>query len=109
VKLTPMEEERLLLFLAAELARKRKTAGLKLNHPEAVALIADEVMEAGRAGATFEEAEAAGYRTLGEEDVLEGVAELVDRVQVEPLLEEGTQLITLHFPIKRAAPAEDGQ
>jgi urease gamma subunit len=105
VKLTPVEKERLWLFLAAELARKRRAAGLRLNHPEAVALICDEVIEAARAGKSYDDAQQAGYSILGENDVLEGVEMLVDRVQVEALFEEGTQLVTLWFPIKNRAPA----
>jgi urease subunit gamma/beta len=105
VKLTPVEKERLWLFLAAELARKRRAAGLKLNHPEAVALICDEVIEAVRAGRSYDEAREAGQSVLGEDDVLDGVADLVDRVQVEGLFEDGTQLVTLYFPIKNLAGA----
>jgi urease subunit gamma/beta len=103
VKLTPLEKERLWLFLAAELARKRRASGLKLNHPEAVALICDEVIEAARAGKGYDEARDAGYAALGEDDVLDGVADLVDRVQVEGLFDDGTQLVTLYFPIKDKA------
>jgi urease subunit gamma/beta len=103
VKLTPLEKERLWLFLAAELARKRRASGLKLNHPEAVALICDEVIEAARAGRSYDEARDAGYGALGEDDVLDGVADLVDRVQVEGLFDDGTQLVTLYFPIKDKA------
>jgi urease subunit gamma/beta len=105
VKLTPVEKERLWLFLAAELARKRRAAGLKLNHPEAVALICDEVIEAARAGRSYDEAREAGQAVLGEDDVLDGVADLVDRVQVEGLFEDGTQLVTLYFPIKNRVGA----
>jgi urease subunit gamma/beta len=107
VRLTPVEKERLWVFLAAELARKRRAAGLRLNHPEAVALITDEVIEAARAGGSFEDARDAGYGALSEEDVLDGVAELVDLVQVEGLFEDGTQLVTLWFPVKRGAPGGD--
>jgi urease subunit gamma/beta len=109
MRLTSTEQERLLLFLAAELARKRRAAGLRLNHPEAVALIADEVMEAGRAGKSYDEARDLGYRVLREADVLDGVADMVDRVQIEPLFEDGTKLVTLHFPIKDdlTAPSAD--
>ena len=103
MKLTPVEKERLWVFLAAELARKRRAAGLQLNHPEAVALIADEVIEAARAGKSYDEAHAIGHSALSEEDVLEGVADMVDRVQIEGLFEDGTQLITLYFPIKTSA------
>jgi urease subunit gamma/beta len=104
VKLTPVEKERLWVFLAAELARKRRAAGLKLNHPEAVALITDEVMEAARAGKSYDEAQQIGYSLLSEADVLDGVADLVARVQVEGLFEDGTQLVTLYHPIKNGAP-----
>jgi urease subunit gamma/beta len=103
VKLTPLEKERLWLFLAAELARKRRASGLRLNHPEAVALICDEVIEAARAGKSYDEARHVGYAALGEDDVLDGVADLVDRVQVEGLFDDGTQLVTLYFPIKDKA------
>jgi urease subunit gamma/beta len=103
VKLTPLEKERLWLFLAAELARKRRAAGLKLNHPEAVALICDEVIEAARRGRSYDEARDAGNAVLGEDDVLDGVADLVDRVQVEGLFDDGTQLVTLYYPIKNQA------
>jgi urease gamma subunit len=102
VKLTPLEQERLWIFLAAELARKRRAAGLRLNHPEAVALISDDVIEAARAGKSYDEARAIGNAALSEADVLDGVADLVDRVQVEGLFEDGTQLVTLYFPIKNA-------
>lgn len=103
MKLTPVEQERLWIFLAAELARKRRAAGLKLNHPEAVALISDEVIEAARAGKSYDEAREVGYATLSADDVLDGVADLVDRIQVEGLFEDGTQLVTLHFPVKNRA------
>jgi urease gamma subunit len=88
MKLTPVEQERLWLFLAAELARKRRAAGLKLNHPESVALICDEVVEAARAGKSYDEAHRAGCEALSEEDVLDGVADMVDRIQVEGLFED---------------------
>lgn len=101
--LTPIEEERLLLFLAAELARRRRAKGLKLNHPEAVSLICDELMEAAREGKPYDEVLALGYRVLTEEDVLPGVPELLDRVQVEPLFEEGSLLVTLRYPIRSSA------
>jgi urease subunit gamma/beta len=108
VKLTPVEQERLLIFLAAELARRRRAAGLKLNHPEAVALISDELMEAGRAGRSYDEVRALGYRILSEDDVMDGVADMVDRIQIEPLFEDGTALVTLYFPIKAQAASRGG-
>ena len=103
MKLTPVEKERLWVFLAAELARKRRAAGLKLNHPEAVALITDEVIEAARAGASYDEARQLGYSVLSEGDVLDGVADLVGRLQIEGLFEDGTQLVTLYLPVKNSA------
>lgn len=106
MKLIPVEKERLWLFLAAELARKRRGAGLLLNHPEAVALICDELIEAARAGKGYNEVRNLGYEILSEDDVLEGVATMVDRVQVEPLFEDGSQLITLYFPIKTGSAAQ---
>ena len=105
MKLTPVEQERLWVFLAAELARKRHAAGLKLNHPEAVALITDEVIEAARAGKSYDEARQIGYSALSEGDVIDGVSDLVGRLQVEGLFEDGTQLVTLYSPIKNSAGA----
>ncbi len=83
MRLLPHEQERLLLFLAAELARKRRARGLRLTQAEATALIADEVCEAARDGRSYAEAEARGYAVLGPGDVLDGVADLVPRVEVE--------------------------
>jgi urease subunit gamma/beta len=107
VKLIPVEQERLLIFLAAELARRRRADGVKLNHPEAVALIADELIEAGRRGKSYDEVRALGYRILSEDDVMDGVADMVDRIQIEPLFEDGTALVTLYFPIKGSEPSGD--
>jgi urease subunit gamma/beta len=103
MKLTEHEQERLLVFLAAELARRRRSAGLKLNHPEAVAVIVDEVMEAARAGATFDEVERLGYTILAEDEVLPGVADMIDALQIEPLFDDGTHLVTLYHPVRNAA------
>lgn len=98
--LTPKDEDRLLLFLAAELARKRRAAGLKLTYAEARALIADEVCEAARAGATVAEAAAHGASILTEDDVLPGVATLLGSVQVEAFFEDGQKLVTVHDAIR---------
>ena len=106
MRLTPVEQERLWLFLAAELARRHRAAGAKLNHPEAVALICDELIEAARLGRSYDEVRALGHRILSEDDVLPGVADLVDRVQVEPLFDDGSLLVTLFFPIKTEAPED---
>jgi urease subunit gamma/beta len=103
MRLLPREEDRLLLFLAAELARRRRARGLRLNQAEAVALIADEVCEAARDGASYDEAAALGYAQLGEEDVLDGVADLVPRVEVEALFGDGMRLVVLHDPLRRAS------
>ncbi len=104
MRLLPREQDRLLLFLAAELARKRRGRGLRLNQAEAVALIADEVCEAARDGRSYAEAETAGYEVLGPADVGEGVIELVRRVEVEALFADGSRLLVLHDPIGAAGP-----
>jgi urease subunit gamma/beta len=104
VRLLPSEEGRLLLFLAAELARRRQARGLALTQAEAVALIADEVCEAARDGRTYEEVEALGYEVLYERDVLPGVAEAVGSVEVEPLFPDGHRLVVLHDPIRAVEP-----
>jgi urease subunit gamma/beta len=104
MRLLPREQDRLLLFLAAELARRRRTRGLRLNQAEAVALIADEVCEAARDGRSYADAEAAGYRVLGPADVADGVAELVRRMEVEALFGDGSRLLVLHDPIGSAEP-----
>ncbi|MBE2315677.1 urease subunit gamma [Solirubrobacter sp. CPCC 204708] len=104
--LLPSEESRLLLYLAAELARKRRARGLELTQAEAVALIADEVCEAARDGRSYADVEAFGYTVLGPADVLDGVADAIPRVEVEPLFEDGHRLVVLHDPIRRGAPPE---
>ncbi len=101
MKLTPKELDRLTIFTLAELARKRKARGIKLNYPEAVALICDEVMEEARAGRSFDEVKAHGTQVLTEEDVIEGVAELASRIYIEPLFEDGTKLVVLPHPIQK--------
>jgi urease subunit gamma/beta len=109
MRLLPREQDRLLLFLAAELARKRRARGLALNQAEAVALIADEVCEAARDGRSYADAEAAGYRALGPSDVAEGVAALVRRVEVEALFGDGSRLVVLHDPVSAAGPPAQGE
>jgi urease subunit gamma/beta len=104
MRLLPREQDRLLLFLAAELARRRRERGLRLNQAEATALIADTVCEAARDGRSYDEAEAAGYAALGMGDVLDGAAGLVGRVEVEALFGDGSRLIVLHDPIAAAGP-----
>ena len=99
MRLTPTERDRLLIFTAAELARARRARGLRLNVPEAVALIADTVCEAARDGARLADAVAAGRKVLGPEDVLPGVAAIVTEVQVEAVFEDGTRLAVISSPI----------
>ena len=104
MRLLPREQDRLLLFLAAELARRRRERGLRLNQAEAVALIADTVCEAARDGHPYAHVEAAGYRVLGPADVADGVAALVRRLEVEALFGDGSRLLVLHDPITSAGP-----
>ena len=100
MRLTPKELDRLTIFSAAELARRRRARGLKLNQPEAIALICDEVLEEARAGRPYHEVLEHGRSVLSRSDVLEGVAELVPLIQVEAVFEDGTKLLTLHQPIR---------
>ncbi|MCV7240777.1 urease subunit gamma [Mycolicibacterium celeriflavum] len=98
--LTPHEQDRLLLSYAAELARRRQARGLKLNHPEAVAVISDHLLEGARDGRTVSELMVSGREVLGREDVMEGVPEMLDAVQVEATFPDGTKLVTVHHPIR---------
>ena len=108
MKLTPKEQDRLTIFTLAEMARKRRARGLKLNYPEAVALISDEVMEEARAGRSYDEVAAHGMQLLSTDDVLPGVAELVEMLYIEPLFDDGTKLIVLRNPIRRTVAFIDG-
>lgn len=110
MRLSPFETDRLLVFLAAELARRNRDAGLPLNHPEAVALVADAVLTAARRGAAYEEIEAAGRAAVDPGEVMPGVASMVDEVRVEVLAGDGTRLIVLDHPIAGPAtgPEEPG-
>ncbi|PYN94096.1 MAG: urease subunit gamma [Candidatus Rokuibacteriota bacterium] len=98
--LTPREQEKLLIFTAAEVARRRRARGLKLNHPEAVALISAEILEGIRDGRTVSELMEAGQTILRRGDVMEGVPEMVDEVQIEGTFPDGTKLVTIHHPIR---------
>jgi urease subunit gamma/beta len=109
VRLTPWEEERLLIFGAAELARRHRAAGLALNAPEAIALMCDAMLEAARAGAAYADVEAAGYAAVAPGEVMPGVRELVDDVRLEVLLGDGPRLVVLLDPLGAGAPpAADG-
>jgi len=98
--LTPREQEKLMLFTAGELARKRRARGLKLNHPEAVALIASELLEGARDGRTVADLMESGTKLLTRADVMEGVPEMIHDVQVEATFPDGTKLVTVHRPIR---------
>ena len=99
MELTPREKDKLLIFTAALVAERRKARGLKLNYPEAVALISAEVMEGARDGKTVAELMSLGKRILTKEDVMEGIADMLDEVQVEATFPDGTKLVTVHEPI----------
>ena len=97
--ISPHEQEKLLLHVAAELAWKRRGRGLRLNYPEAVAILSSWVFEAARDGRTVVDLMEAGRHVLGRDDVMEGVPEMLDEVQVEATFPDGTKLVTLHQPI----------
>jgi len=99
MKLTPREKDKLLLFTAGLLAERRRERGLKLNYPEAVAFISAAILEGARDGRSVAELMDYGRTLLSTEDVMEGVAEMVDEVQVEATFADGTKLVTVHNPI----------
>ena len=99
MRLTPHELDRLLISYAAELARRRQARGLRLNHPEAVALITDHLLEGARDGRTVAELMVSGRDVLTREQVMVGVPEMLDDVQVEATFPDGTKLVTVHHPI----------
>ena len=99
MRLTESERDRLLIFSAAELARRHMAAGLKLNAPEAIALMCDAMLEAARSGATYQETEAAGRAAVTPDDVMDGIAALIDEVRLEVLMGDGTRLIVLRHPL----------
>jgi urease subunit gamma/beta len=98
--LTPTEIERLVIFTAAELARKRRARGLKLNHPEAVAFVADEILEGARDGRSVADLISFGATLLTTDDVMPGVMDLMPMIQVEATFPDGTKLVTIHDPIR---------
>ncbi len=99
MRLTPHEQEKLLLSVAAMVARDRRERGVKLNYPEAVALVSSFVMEGARDGRSVAELMADGRRVLRREEVMEGVAEMIEQIQVEATFRDGTKLVTIHRPI----------
>jgi urease subunit gamma len=116
MNLVPKEEERLTVFMAAELARRRKERGVALNHPESVAYISDWCFERARDGWDVAEIRSEATQLLGRDDVMEGVPEMIDMIQVEPTFPDGTKLVTVHDPIRvdsvgsrsESTPAESG-
>ena len=98
--LSPRESEKLLVYLAGELAAKRKARGLKLNYPESVALISSHLQEAARDGKSVAELMSYGATILSREDVMEGIPEMVDEIQIEATFPDGTKLVTVHNPIR---------
>ena len=100
MQLTPREKDKLLIAMAAEVARRRKARGVKLNHPEAIALITDFVVEGARDGRSVAELMEAGAHVITRDQVMEGIAEMIHDVQVEATFPDGTKLVTVHEPIR---------
>lgn len=100
MQLTPRERDKLLVAMAADVARRRLARGVKLNHPEAIALITDAVVEGARDGRSVADMMEAGARVVRREDCMEGVAEMIREVQVEATFPDGTKLVTVHDPIR---------
>lgn len=99
MRLSPREIEKLHIFTAADVARRRRTRGLKLNHPEAIALISAEVLEGIRDGRSVADLMTLGTQILGRDDVMDGVPEMIREIQVEGTFPDGTKLVTVHDPI----------
>jgi len=98
--LSPQEQDKLMIFLAAQLAERRQARGLKLNYPEAVALLSFTILEGARDGKSVAELMSEGLKVLSRQDVMEGVPEMVHEIQVEATFPDGTKLVTLHRPIR---------
>ena len=106
MQLTPREKDKLLIAMAAMVARRRLERGVKLNHPEAIALITDTVVEGARDGRSVAELMEAGAHVLRADQVMEGIAEMIHDIQVEATFPDGTKLVTVHHPIRGAASAD---
>ena len=106
MQLTPREKDKLLIAMAAMVARRRLERGVKLNHPEAIALITDMVVEGARDGCSVAELMEAGAHVLTADQVMEGIAEMIHDIQVEATFPDGTKLVTIHHPIRGAASAD---
>ncbi|MDU8928072.1 urease subunit gamma [Alisedimentitalea sp. MJ-SS2] len=100
MNLTPREKDKLLIAMAAEVARKRLARGVKLNHPEAIALITDAVVEGARDGRSVADLMQAGAEVVAAEDCMEGITQMIHEVQVEATFPDGTKLVTVHNPIR---------
>lgn len=100
MRLNPKEQEKLMLYMAGELAKQRKDRGLKLNYVEAIAFISSELLERARDGKTVAELMSLGTKLLSKDDVMEGVAGMVHEVQIEATFPDGTKLVTVHNPIQ---------
>ena len=100
MNLTPREKDKLLVSMAAMVARRRLTRGVKLNHPEAIALITDFVVEGARDGRPVSELMEAGAHVISRDQVMEGIAEMINDIQVEATFPDGTKLVTVHSPIR---------
>ncbi|MFF0744812.1 urease subunit gamma [Streptomyces sp. NPDC004111] len=100
MKLTPHEQERLLIHVAADVAEKRRTRGVRLNHPEAVALITSHILEGARDGHSVTELMSSGRKVLHRDEVMDGIPEMIHDVQVEATFPDGTKLVTVHEPIQ---------
>ena len=98
--LTPHEKDKLLIAMAAEVARKRRARGLKLNYPETIALISDFVVEGARDGCTVAELMRDGANVIGRNEVMDGVADMIHDIQVEATFPDGTKLVTVHQPVR---------
>jgi len=99
MELLPREKDKLLIFVAAQLASQRRARGLKLNYPESVALISASILEGAREGKSVAALMAEGARILTRDDVMDGIAEMLDEVQIEATFPDGTKLVTVHNPI----------
>ena len=108
MRITPREQEKLLIVVAADVARRRRERGVKLNHPEAVALLTAEIMEGARDGRSVADLMSYGTTILTKADVMDGVAELIDVIQVEATFPDGTKLVSVHDPIRAAVGVDTG-
>ena len=98
--LTPREQEKLMIYVAADVARKRQARGLKLNYPEAMAILTSEIVEMARDGKRVVDIMSLGGQILTKDDVMDGIAEMIHEVQVEATFPDGTKLVTVHDPIR---------